>query len=38
MGLDARFARPVHWIVALFEEQVIPFSFGKHSKAETAPG
>ncbi|MBI5250164.1 MAG: glycine--tRNA ligase subunit beta, partial [Desulfomonile tiedjei] len=28
MDLDARFARPVHWIVALFEGEVIPFSFG----------
>lgn len=28
MDLDARFARPVHWIVALFEGDVIPFTFG----------
>lgn len=26
--LDIRFARPVHWIVALFDGSVIPFSFG----------
>lgn len=26
--LDIRFARPVHWIVALFDSCVIPFSFG----------
>ncbi len=26
--LDVRFARPVHWIVALFDGIVIPFSFG----------
>lgn len=26
--LDIRFARPVHWIVALFEGQVVPFAFG----------
>lgn len=28
MDLDARFARPVHWIVALFESEIVPFSFG----------
>ncbi|MDY0300546.1 MAG: glycine--tRNA ligase subunit beta [Trichlorobacter sp.] len=26
--LEIRFARPVHWIVALFDGQVIPFAFG----------
>ncbi len=26
--LDIRFARPIHWIVALFDGTVIPFSFG----------
>jgi glycyl-tRNA synthetase beta chain len=26
--LDIRFARPVHWIVALFDGGVVPFSFG----------
>lgn len=26
--LDIRFARPVHWIVALFDGSVVPFSFG----------
>jgi glycyl-tRNA synthetase beta chain len=26
--LDTRFARPVHWIVALFEGLVVPFRFG----------
>lgn len=25
---DIRFARPVHWIIALFDSIVIPFSFG----------
>lgn len=25
---DVRFARPVHWIVALFDGTVVPFSFG----------
>ncbi|SHJ87130.1 glycyl-tRNA synthetase beta chain [Malonomonas rubra DSM 5091] len=26
--LDVRFARPVHWLVALFDGEVVPFSFG----------
>jgi glycyl-tRNA synthetase beta chain len=26
--LDVRFARPIHWIVALFDGSVIPFTFG----------
>lgn len=28
MDQDVRFARPVHWIVALFEGQEVPFAFG----------
>ncbi|MEW6111462.1 MAG: glycine--tRNA ligase subunit beta [Thermodesulfobacteriota bacterium] len=28
MDLDVRFARPVHWIVAVFETEVVPFVFG----------
>jgi len=28
MDLDVRFARPVHWIVALLDGKVIPFTFG----------
>lgn len=27
-NLDVRFARPVHWIVALFGEQVVPVTYG----------
>lgn len=27
-NLDIRFARPMHWIVALFGGEVVPFSFG----------
>ncbi len=27
-NLDVRFARPVHWIVALFDGAVVPFAFG----------
>ena len=26
--LDIRFARPLHWIVALYDGQVVPFQFG----------
>jgi glycyl-tRNA synthetase beta chain len=26
--LDVRFARPIHWLVALFDGSVVPFSFG----------
>ncbi len=26
--LDIRFARPMHWIVALFDGQLVPFSYG----------
>ncbi len=26
--LDVRFARPVHWVVALFDGVVVPFTFG----------
>jgi len=25
---EVRFARPIHWIVALFDDTVVPFSFG----------
>ncbi len=38
MGLDVRFARPIHWIVALFEEQVIPFSFGNIQSGNSTRG
>ncbi len=27
-NLDVRFARPIHWIVALFDGIVVPFSYG----------
>jgi glycyl-tRNA synthetase beta chain len=38
MGLDVRFARPIHWIVALFEDQVIPFSFGNIQSGNSTRG
>jgi glycyl-tRNA synthetase beta chain len=28
MDLDIRFARPMHWIVAVYDGIVVPFSFG----------
>ncbi len=35
---DVRFARPVHWIVALFDGTVIPFSFGQISSGKVSRG
>ncbi|HZW37524.1 MAG TPA: glycine--tRNA ligase subunit beta, partial [Candidatus Deferrimicrobiaceae bacterium] len=36
--LDVRFARPVHWIVSLYGEEVIPFSFGNIAAGRTTFG
>jgi glycyl-tRNA synthetase beta chain len=36
--LDVRFARPVHWIVSLFGEKVIPLSFGNVTAGNTTYG
>jgi glycyl-tRNA synthetase beta chain len=36
--LDVRFARPVHWIVSLYGEEVIPFSFGNVAAGRTTFG
>jgi glycyl-tRNA synthetase beta chain len=38
MDLDVRFARPIHWIVALFEGNVVPFSFGNISSGNVSHG
>jgi glycyl-tRNA synthetase beta chain len=38
MDLDARFARPVHWIVALFDGKVVPFSFGNIASGNKSCG
>jgi glycyl-tRNA synthetase beta chain len=38
MDLDVRFARPIHWIVALFEGKVVPFSFGNISSGDRSHG
>lgn len=35
---DVRFARPIHWIVALFDGAVIPFSFGPIQSGSTSRG
>ena len=35
---DTRFARPVHWIVALFEGLVVPFSFGNLESGNISRG
>lgn len=38
MDMDARFARPVHWIVALFDNKVIPFTFGSVESGDESRG
>ncbi len=35
---DVRFARPIHWIVALFDGVVVPFSFGPVESGSTSRG
>lgn len=35
---DVRFARPIHWIVALFDGTVIPFSFGNIVSGKVSRG
>lgn len=37
-NLDVRFARPVHWIVALFDGIVVPFSFGNIESGSVSRG
>ena len=36
--LDVRFARPIHWIVALFDGSVVPFSFGNIDSGSVSRG
>lgn len=36
--LDVRFARPMHWIVALFDGEVVPFSFGDLNSGNVSRG
>jgi len=35
---DVRFARPIHWIVALFDGVVVPFSFGPIESGAVSKG
>jgi glycyl-tRNA synthetase beta chain len=35
---DVRFARPVHWIVALFDATIVPFSFGTIESGKISRG
>lgn len=36
--LDTRFARPIHWIVALFNGAVVPFTYGNIGSGDTTRG
>jgi glycyl-tRNA synthetase beta chain len=36
--LDVRFARPMHWIVALFDGVVVPFTFGSIKSGSASRG
>jgi len=36
--LEVRFARPIHWIVALFDGLVVPFSFGNIDSGSVSRG
>ena len=36
--LDVRFARPIHWIVALFDGIVVPFTFGNIESGSVSRG
>jgi glycyl-tRNA synthetase beta chain len=38
MDLDVRFARPIHWIVALFDGRVVPFSYGNIQSGDSSRG
>jgi len=36
--LDIRFARPIHWIVALLGGEILPFTYGNISSGDTTRG
>ncbi len=36
--LDVRFARPVHWMVALFNQEIVPFVYGELSSGNRSRG
>lgn len=35
---DVEYARPIHWIVALFGKKIVPFSFGNIASGRTSRG
>jgi len=35
---ELRFARPIHWVIALFDEQIIPFSLGDQETGKISKG
>lgn len=38
MDLDVRFARPIHWILALLDGTVVPFSYGNIQSGDASRG
>lgn len=38
MDLDVRFARPIHWIVAILEGKIVPFTFGNIKSGDFSRG
>jgi len=38
MDLDVRFARPIHWILALFGDEVVPFRIENIASGDTSRG
>ncbi len=38
MDLDIRFARPIHWILALFGDKIVPFSIENITSGNTSRG
>ncbi|MEI6128048.1 MAG: glycine--tRNA ligase subunit beta, partial [Pseudomonadota bacterium] len=36
--LDVRFARPIHWLLALFNGSIVPFTFGAIQSGDTTYG
>lgn len=38
MGMDERFVRPIHWIVAILDGEIVPFSFAGIQSGSTSYG
>jgi glycyl-tRNA synthetase beta chain len=38
MDLDVKFARPIHWLVSIYNGKVVPFSYGDISSGNTSTG